>query len=242
MPGLDVDLNVDAPESGQLNPIYWDDIVEFDGPTHELDYDMVSNDEIQDQAGDEDVHAAVPEGDGHAAAADAVQGEGDVDGRTEGVQVPGADGVQGPYADVMQGDVHDVSLTFLQGASTNGGSSSNKRRFFKDELKIAVYLELLARTDPPVLRRGVTKAVSEKFDVPLRVVQSIWKNGQAGGINQIVNKWSRNCGRKRIEIYLEAIKNIPLRQRSTFQDLANALGVKKSTLHNRFKEGYFRRT
>lgn len=34
---------------------------------------------------------------------------------------------------------------------------------------------------------------------------------------------------------------MPLRQRTTFKDLADALGVKKSTLHNRFKEGYFRR-
>ncbi|RLN09445.1 uncharacterized protein C2845_PM11G25980 [Panicum miliaceum] len=144
-----------APESSQFSPIDWDDIQEFDGPAHELDYDMVWNDGIQDQAGDEYVHAAVADGDLHAAAADAVQGEG-----------------------------------------FSHGSSGNKRRFYTDELKIAVYLELLAKTDPPILRRGVTKAVSEKFDVPLRVVQSIWKNGQAGGINQFVNKWSRNCGRK----------------------------------------------
>jgi hypothetical protein len=69
-------------------------------------------------------------------------------------------------------------------------------------------------------------------------VQTIWKNGQSGGISGIVNKYSRNCGRKQIEVDLEAIKDIPLRQRTTFRDLANALGVKKSTLHNRFREGY----
>jgi len=34
---------------------------------------------------------------------------------------------------------------------------------------------------------------------------------------------------------------VPLRQRTTFKDLADALGVKNITLHNRFKEGYFRR-
>lgn len=56
-----------------------------------------------------------------------------------------------------------------------------------------------------------------------------------------MNKYSKNCGRKQVEIDLEAIKNIPLKQRSTFQDLANALGVKKSTLYKHFKEGYFRR-
>jgi len=158
-------------------------------------------------------------------------------------------------ADAVQADgVHVspdmVSLTFLQGASTFlerastatvEGSSANKRRFYSDDLKISIYLELLAKTDPPILRRGVSKGVARKFDVPLRVVQSIWKNGQAGGINGVVNKWARNCGRKRIEIDMESIKNVPLRQRTTFKDLADALGVKKSTLHNRFKEGYFRR-
>ena len=72
-------------------------------------------------------------------------------------------------------------------------------------------------------------------------MQHIWKKGQGGGINGVVNKWSKNCGRKRIEIDMESIKNVPLRQRTTFKDLADALGVKKITLHNRFKEGYFRR-
>ena len=104
MPGLDFDLNLEAPESGQMNPIDWDDIVVFDGPAHELDYDMVWNDGIQGafsvrflfsqafllsmiwlfsfsvffysyQAGDGDVHASVADGDVHGAAANAVQGE-----------------------------------------------------------------------------------------------------------------------------------------------------------------------
>ena len=50
-----------------------------------------------------------------------------------------------------------------------------------------------------------------------------------------------NCGRKRIEIDPQAIKKLPLRERTTFRDLAHALGVKKSTLHNHFREGYFSR-
>jgi hypothetical protein len=108
-------------------------------------------------------------------------------------------------------------------------------------LKIAIYLELLAKTDPPRLKHGVSKYVADKFEVPLRVVQKIWKKGKDGGINNVVNKWSKNCGRKRIEIDMEAIKNVPLSQRSTFADLSEALGVKKTTLYNRFKEGYFRR-
>ena len=58
---------------------------------------------------------------------------------------------------------------------------------------IAIYLELLAKTDPPVLRRGVSKAVARKFCVPLRLVQSVWRNGQDyGGIKGVINKLVNN--------------------------------------------------
>ena len=65
----------------------------------------------------------------------------------------------------------------------------------------------------------------------------LWRNGQdAGGIAGVKNKLV-NCGRKRIEIDPEAIRAVPLRQRTTFQDLANALGIKKSTLFNVIEKG-----
>ncbi|CAL4943380.1 unnamed protein product [Urochloa decumbens] len=235
MHGIEFDLNENPPESEVHQNIVWDSIAEFDGPAHDLDYAMVWDEGTQD----EDVNDAAAHEDVEAAAADPVQG--DVHRDVQGdVEASAADPVQGDVhgdvqevyasiADVVQGDLHDA------------GSSGNKRRFYSDDLKMAIYLELLAKTDPPILRRGVSKGVARKFDVPLRVVQSIWKKGQASGINGVVNKWSKKCGRKRIEIDLESIKNVPLRQRTTFKDLANALGVEKSTLHNRFKEGYFRR-
>jgi transposase-like protein len=120
-------------------------------------------------------------------------------------------------------------------------SSIRKRRHYTDDFKIAIYLELLAKTDPPVLHRGVSKQVAEKFGVPVRVVRRIWRNGQdSGGIVGVKNKLA-NCGHKRVQIDPEAMKLVPLRQRTTFQDLAHALGIKKTTLYNRCKEGYFRR-
>lgn len=101
---------------------------------------------------------------------------------------------------------------------------------------------MLAKTDPPVLHHGVSKQVAEKFGVPRCVVQRIWRSGQDyGGMAGVKNKLVKNCGRKRVEIDMEAIKAVPLRQRTTFQDLANALGIKKTSLFNRYKEGYFRR-
>ena len=117
-----------------------------------------------------------------------------------------------------------------------------KRRYYSDDLKIAIYLELLVKTDPPVLHHGVSKKVAEKFGVPVKVVQRIWRYGQDyGGLEGVRNRLVRNCGRKRVEINIEVIKTVPLRQRTTFQDLANALGVKKTMLYNCYKEGYFRR-
>jgi hypothetical protein len=47
MPRLEIDLNDQPPESGDLYPIDWDDIVEYDGPTNQLDYDMVWDDGSQ---------------------------------------------------------------------------------------------------------------------------------------------------------------------------------------------------
>ncbi|BAS91680.1 Os04g0681850 [Oryza sativa Japonica Group] len=106
-----------------------------------------------------------------------------------------------------------------------------KRRFYPDDLKIAIYLKLLACTHPPVMHHGVSKAVALQFDVPVRVVQRVWREGQNGGIEGVKNKLNFNCGRKRIEIDPEAIKAVPLAQRTTFQDLANALGLISSKLN-----------
>ncbi|CAL4949559.1 unnamed protein product [Urochloa decumbens] len=239
MPRLEIDLNEEPNE----HAIDWDNIVEYDGPAHQLGYDLVWEDGSQDGEAD-GVQGDVADGmQGDVAdgvqedVADGVQGD-----VADGLPDDGADGLLGDVADGVQGDgaaTDGVNISWLQGDAV--AIDVRKRKHYPDDLKIAIYLDLLSKTDPPVLRRGVTKSVSEKFGVPLRVVQTIWKNGQDGGIQRIVNKYSKNCGRKRVQIDLEAIKNIPLKQRSTFQDLANALGVKKSTLYNRFKEGYFRR-
>ncbi|BAS72029.1 Os01g0350500, partial [Oryza sativa Japonica Group] len=121
------------------------------------------------------------------------------------------------------------------------GENLRKRRYYSDELKIAIYLVLLAKADPPVLHRGVSKQVALKFGVPLRLVQHVWQNGKEKGcVDGVVNKLFKNVGRKRIEIDLEAIRDVPSGERATLRRLADALGVKKTTLHNRLKEVKFR--
>ncbi|PUZ56066.1 hypothetical protein GQ55_5G265600 [Panicum hallii var. hallii] len=154
----------------------------------------------------------------------------------------GDENATGQQDDANEQDVAGPMAHGGVGGNVAAGSYVKKQRYYSDDLKIAIYLELLAKTDPPVLHHGVSKAVALKFGVPLRLVQSVWRNGQDyGGIEGVRNKLVKNCGRKKVEIDMEAIKDVPLRERKTIKDLANALGVKKTTLYNRFKKGYFRR-
>jgi hypothetical protein len=46
---------------------------------------------------------------------------------------------------------------------------------------------------------------------------------------------------KKLSFDPNVVKDVPLRQRHTIRDLANALHMPKSTLHKRLKGGKFRR-
>jgi hypothetical protein len=74
----------------------------------------------------------------------------------------------------------------------------------------------------------VTKEDANKFDVPQRTVQNIWNKGRSGGLQAIKNKLARIVSCKRIEIPPDAIQAIDLAERTTLQDLVNALGMKKA--------------
>jgi hypothetical protein len=82
---------------------------------------------------------------------------------------------------------------------------TKKWTFYLNDVKVVIYAELLARTNPPTLRRGVTREVANKFDIPLRTVQDIWHKGQSDGLQEIKNKLAGVVGRKRIEISPNAI-------------------------------------
>ena len=92
------------------------------------------------------------------------------------------------------------------------------------------------------MKEGVTKSVANGMGVPLRVVQRVWLDGQnGGGIQAFNSNKKKNCGRKKLPFNPDVIKDVPLRQRHTIRDLANALHMSRSTLHRRLKEGKFRR-
>lgn len=89
---------------------------------------------------------------------------------------------------------------------------------------------------------GLTLQVSLATDVSLRCVQRIWNEGQqGGGVHAVVNKRVNNCGRRRTEIQPEAITAIPFKDRTTLDGLARGLGMARSTVFKRLKEGKIER-
>ncbi|KAG8091102.1 hypothetical protein GUJ93_ZPchr0011g28386 [Zizania palustris] len=135
MAARNFDLNCE-PQDEEINAsMDWGDIDEWDGHAHELDYDMLWND-----------------GEGICplsmlqvfwfpsclvAQIKIAHGE-DAHGEDDGEDARGENSGEGPHAD-------------------GGGSSVRKRRFYSNELKVAIYLELLAHATPLVLHHGVSK-------------------------------------------------------------------------------------
>ena len=75
-------------------------------------------------------------------------------------------------------------------------------------------------------------------------MRAVWRRvKQCHAQGRLVDVRSRrkNCGRKRIQIDLSDVLRVPLHRRRTIRSLANAIGVKKSTLHRWFKDGLLRR-
>jgi len=125
-------------------------------------------------------------------------------------------------------------------ANTN---NLHKLRHLTDTERQQIYEALLERNIRGKLKKNTTNIVARMFQVSKYQVRGVWrrvKQCRAQGIPVDVTSRRRNCGRKRIQIDLSDVLSGPLCRRRTIQSLANAIGVKKSTLHRWFKEGLLR--
>ncbi|KAF0899400.1 hypothetical protein E2562_019519 [Oryza meyeriana var. granulata] len=75
----------------------------------------------------------------------------------------------------------------------------------------------MQRSDPGMMKEGVTKSVANDIGVPWRVVQRVWRDGQIGGGVEAFKSKKKNCGRKKLPFNPDAIKDVPLRQRRTLE-------------------------
>ena len=91
-----------------------------------------------------------------------------------------------------------------------------------------------------VTMENYKRIVAQMFHVSKYQVRGIWrrvKQCRAQGRPVDVSSRRKNCGRKKLRTDLSDVLTVPLHRRRTIRSLANAIGVKKSTLHRWFKEG-----
>jgi hypothetical protein len=125
-------------------------------------------------------------------------------------------------------------------------NTARKSRNLTEVERQEIYAALLEieRSNRGRLKRNAMNIVVQMFQVSKYQVRSVWrrvKQCRAQGIPVDVRSRKKNCGRKKIQIDLSDILSVPLHRRSSIRSLANAIGVKKSTLHRWFKEGLLQR-
>jgi transposase len=78
------------------------------------------------------------------------------------------------------------------------------------------------------LKPGTVKWLCSMFSVSTAVIYRIWRQVRQTG--DATHKKTKNCGRKRVAIDIQKVRDIPLAKRSTLQSLAFALGISKTAL------------
>ena len=108
-----------------------------------------------------------------------------------------------------------------------------------------IYQDLLQLSTNGILQRNSTTLIAAKYNVHVRIIQRVRqraKNCLAQGIPVDVNSLRpKNCGRKKNQVDLTRVADIPLNRRGTIRSLAYGLQSSKSTVHRLFKEGMLRR-
>ncbi|CAN6331900.1 unnamed protein product, partial [Urochloa humidicola] len=148
----------------------------------------------------------------------------------------------------------DLDIIFdeeeLEDSSDEGDETANRSGYTRSKdltttQRQHIYEALLERSNCGKLRRNATKIVAELFNVNRHAVWRIWrrvKQCRANGLPvDIRSRKLKNSGRKKVEVDLSHVAAIPLHKRSTIRSLAEAVGMKKSTIHKLFKEGLLRR-
>lgn len=115
-----------------------------------------------------------------------------------------------------------------------------------DDQRRAVYEMVLTKLTNGRPVKGAFTEIGTSFNVHPKTVSRIWAAGQQSIANgnvcaDVSSKLRGKRGRKSLELDQEKIRAVPLLQRQNLRSLSAAIGVPKSTLHRKFKEGKLRR-
>ena len=135
----------------------------------------------------------------------------------------------------------------MSGSEDNAASAARACPNLSNDTRQAVYQYLLSESSHGKLKRGSIGEAAAKFGTSNKTVSRIWHRGQlpcgeGEGAADVSTRKSGKCGRKRTNLDVGAAAGVPFRQRTSIRSLASALGVPKSTMHKRIKEGVMRPT
>lgn len=93
--------------------------------------------------------------------------------------------------------------------------SSKKRGFLNNEDRKAICQILLCSSDANgnLIGTGVVERVAASYNVHRSVIYRIWK--QLKDTGNVCHNRTQNCGRKRVQLDLELMRQVPLSKRST---------------------------
>ena len=127
---------------------------------------------------------------------------------------------------------------------TQQEEATNMVRILTERERQDIYEDLLRLSNNGKLKRDSTTLIAAKYNVHVRTIQRVWQRAkkclEQGIPVDVKSLRPKNCGRKKIQVDLTRVVDIPLNRRGTIRSLATALNINKSSLHRLFK-GLLRR-
>jgi hypothetical protein len=121
----------------------------------------------------------------------------------------------------------------------------HRRKEMTEDLRKRVYQTLLGRSNDGILHKKDTADVAAIFDLHIRTVQHVWNRGKTqlrNSIPVVVDSLKKGrVGRIAIPVDLEALRNIPLKERMTIEDVCTKLNLSKWKIQRYLKKGLIRR-
>ena len=91
------------------------------------------------------------------------------------------------------------------------------------------------------LKKGSISEIASRFSVSTRTISRIWHQAKFQIDHGLPVDLSSNkpkvVGRKRVQINLNQVSEVPLRRRANIRSLVKSINFSKSTMHRRIKEG-----
>ncbi|XP_028193314.1 uncharacterized protein LOC114378929 [Glycine soja] len=116
-----------------------------------------------------------------------------------------------------------------------------KVKMLSNEERITIYQLLLQKSVDGKLPQGVKESVASSFSVCRKTIDRIWKRAKESETHDVSHKKTKNSGRKRVEIDLSQLREIPLSQRTTVRTLAVAMKTNTSAMYRLIQSGAIKR-